>query len=358
MIDLKAVNKMSLRRAAEAYLSEGWTLIPLVMKSKSAEITPGWNDDNYCNEKMCGGMEHWDYFLTDNIGVHLGKSRLVTLDIDNKDGFLKCMDAIADKLREEVPSCETPFWMSHTIGIVSGRAGSGKMVYKAPSADLEPKKVRWTNGSESSCIFEMRASGQQDVLPPSVHPETLRKYQWVASGDNTHFEILDMPEDMLYLWQHWNEFQPIMEMANPTYVAPIVTDKMKNSGVKYEGTNYIEMWKNQQNLLSMLTSNGYTQKGKNRLLSPNSHSGSAGIALYESGTQFYSFGESDVFSDGHTHDAYDVLVECEYNGDRKAAWDHVLEYFGVDKLQYRAKCDRTRMERLTNSEDNNNDNPN
>jgi len=331
MIDLKAVNKMSLRRAAEAYLNEGWTLIPLEMKSKSASVTPGWNDDNYCNERMCGGLEHWDYFLTDNIGVNLGKSGLVTLDIDNKDGFLKCMDAIADKLREAVPSCETPFWCAKTAGIASGRRGSGKLVFKSKLYTLEPRKLQWRSNEKSECVFELRTEGQQDVLPPSIHPETLQPYRWAMNGGSKEFCILDMPEDMVYLWEHWADFQPIMEMANPSYVAPEVTDKMKKSGIKYLGTNYIEMWKNQQNLESLLTSNGYVRKGNNRLLSPDSHSGNAGIVLYSSGTTFYSFGESDRFADGHSHDAYDVLVECEYNGDRKSAWEHILEYFGIEK---------------------------
>jgi len=335
MIDLKAVNTMTLEDASKAYLKEGWSLIPLASCSKSASVSPGWNSEKF---QLCGGQEHWGIYPNDNIGCNLGKTGIVTLDIDNKDAFVICMETIREQLQNDT-KIHKPFWGLSTAGIASGRKGSGKLVFSVPSGiTLEPRKLRWISNGRSECVFELRTRGQQDVLPPSIHPVSLKPYQWVGADPLT---ILPMPEDMLYLWQNWDAYKPVMEKANPSYSPPAFTEKMRKSGIRYTGTNYIEMWKNQQNLESMLLSNGYQKKGENRLLSPDSHSGNAGIVLYDSGTSFFSFGESDKFADGHSHDAYDVLVECECHGDRKAAWEYVLDCLGVDKKAEMAKYART-----------------
>ena len=327
MATFEEINHLSLRRAAEAYMEMGFSLIPLAPESKSAEVSPGW-----ASEKFRCSPDHWDYFLRDNMGMHLGRSRMLVLDIDSLDNCMTCFTAITSELLGK--SCVVePFWKLRTAGIRSGKKGSAKRVFRIPPdcPELEPKKISWVSEEgKSECIFELRCGSQQDVLPPSLHPDTRKPYQWIKHPEAPAIEILDAPKDLIYLWVHWQDFKETMEKANPNYVPPKVTKKMKKSGKVYQGTNYIEMWKNQQNLSSWLEQCGYQRKTATRYLSPNSHSGIPGILIGNGGTTFYSFGESDRFADNHCHDVYDLLVEFEFCGDRRAAWEYILKELGVE----------------------------
>lgn len=75
---------------------------------------------------------------------------------------------------------------------------------------------------------------------------------------------------------------------------------------------------------SLLLQLGF-KKQQNKFVHPDSSSGQAGVAILEN--RYYSHHESDPLNDGHTHDAFDVLVHRKFNGDADAAIKH-----------YGAKC--------------------
>ncbi len=73
----------------------------------------------------------------------------------------------------------------------------------------------------------------------------------------------------------------------------------------------------QNDAFELLQRYGYTQIG-NRLLYPDSESGIPGVVQSEDG-KVYSHG-GDWLNDGRPHDAWDIFVHYEHNGDRKAAY--------------------------------------
>lgn len=85
------------------------------------------------------------------------------------------------------------------VAIDSNRPGHGKLLYSMPFA-LPSKKVI----VDGVTAFELRcatASGLtvQDVLPPSIHPDTGQPYRWSGKGHWTRLPLI--PEQLLSIWQ-------------------------------------------------------------------------------------------------------------------------------------------------------------
>lgn len=88
------------------------------------------------------------------------------------------------------------------VQIKSGRSNRAKLLYRLPSsvALLNTFKIK---NSDGSMMIEFRCandggSGCQDVLPPSVHPDTGKPYEWAGAGDYQNLPTL--PEPLLALW--------------------------------------------------------------------------------------------------------------------------------------------------------------
>ncbi|WP_027865090.1 DUF3987 domain-containing protein [Massilia alkalitolerans] len=87
------------------------------------------------------------------------------------------------------------------VQIVSGRSNRAKLIYRLPEG-LQPlitKQIKH-NGA---MILEFRCAssngaGCQDVLPPTIHPETGAEYKWAGAGDFTKLPVL--PEALLKVW--------------------------------------------------------------------------------------------------------------------------------------------------------------
>jgi len=83
----------------------------------------------------------------------------------------------------------------------SGKAGHGKLLYAMPFGLALPSKKITQNGVT---IYELRCATTngltvQDVLPPSIHPETHQPYRWAGKG---HWSRLPtIPQPLLDLWQ-------------------------------------------------------------------------------------------------------------------------------------------------------------
>lgn len=92
------------------------------------------------------------------------------------------------------------------VTIESGREGRGKLLYRMPfGITLPSKQIKYQapNG-EKKVAYELRCSTTsglttQDVLPPSIHPQTLRPYQWGGHGRWENLPTL--PVELLTIWQ-------------------------------------------------------------------------------------------------------------------------------------------------------------
>lgn len=321
MTTLREINKLPIPDAVKVYTQElGFKVTAIAEKSKKA-FNFGWNLPSYeCD------LTQWEKNPNLNIGVLLDKSHICTVDVDSKEDYELILSAIKDLL----PTEKGFFADSPTARISSGKPNSAKMVFRVPAGvELDYHKLVWVQKNaegkkESKTIFELRCGNKQDLLPCSIHPDidpiagTNYVYQWV--GD----EILDIPQDLLVLWMHWDKFEEFLKNLNPNKIEEETKTRAVKSSAWGDNDDYIEQWKSTQSLPEMLTRYGYKRIG-NRFLSPNSHSGSAGIVLSADGSTFFSFGESDIFSDGHQHDCFDLMAGYEFGGDKRKAYDCIVD---------------------------------
>jgi putative DNA primase/helicase len=112
-----------------------------------------------------------DLNLFDHNGIGLihGLSGTCTLDIDNIEHSQIALEAIGVDLSQ---------LMRDGVRIESGRLNRSKLIYKAPvGIELKRHALNWVNElnpKESDVVFELRGGMTQDVLPPSIHPDTLQ----------------------------------------------------------------------------------------------------------------------------------------------------------------------------------------
>jgi len=87
------------------------------------------------------------------------------------------------------------------VHIVSGKANRLKLLYRLSKGPIASSVVK---DKYKKVIVEFRCATQggltfQDILPPSIHPETLMPYQWGGPG---HFSNIPfIPECLLTIWE-------------------------------------------------------------------------------------------------------------------------------------------------------------
>lgn len=93
------------------------------------------------------------------------------------------------------------------VQIKSGRANRAKLLFRMPYGVelLHTYKIKNPDGS---MMVEFRCAGEagegfQDVLPPSIHPDTGKPYEWGGAGDYKRLPVLPAP--LLAVWQHLSE---------------------------------------------------------------------------------------------------------------------------------------------------------
>lgn len=144
--------------AAIAYRHRGWEPIPIQGGSKN----PGYDDwqtihfeDHEFPERFRSGS---------NVGLLLGSlsGGLIDVDIDCPEAL-----AIASKI---LPPTD----------MVSGRAGSQRSHYWYVT-DGKTSKFKDPNKTKNSMLIELRSTGCQTVVPPSIHPNG-EEIVWYQSG--------------------------------------------------------------------------------------------------------------------------------------------------------------------------------
>jgi predicted P-loop ATPase len=127
-------------------------------------------------------------FIDGNVGLAHAYSGTVCLDIDDLE---KACTWFAERGIELIDWLEA----IDAVQITSGRAGRAKLLYRGPvlpTFNLKPY------GFELRC-GNNRGTTMQDVLPPSIHPDTGKPYEWAGFGDWRH--IPEIPPELLAIWQ-------------------------------------------------------------------------------------------------------------------------------------------------------------
>lgn len=143
------------------YVAHGWVLCG-IDAGRKAPTYDDWNDPGReLTELEADGV--------DGAGLMHARSGTCALDID-------AMDAARPFLAERGVDVDALLAAPDAVRISSGRAGRAKLLYrmKFPMRTLKPKGA----GVEFRCATSDGKS-VQDVLPPTIHPDTKKPYAWV-----------------------------------------------------------------------------------------------------------------------------------------------------------------------------------
>lgn len=205
---------------------------------------------------------------------------------------------------------------------IKSRAGRDKILMRLPDGffpgadDIKSKVVlRWPDPAtgELVTVLEFRGGANQDVLVPSIHPDTQAPYEWVEGRSPWDFgELPQADARLVTMWREWSRFGKQLENACPW--KPVIEDTpppAMRSTSKRNGS-LIERFNSDNDIAHMLDAHGYKRIGK-RWLAPASKTKIPGVVLLDG--KVYSHHGSDALNNGHANDAFDVFMLLEHNGD-------------------------------------------
>lgn len=300
----------------------GWSLVTIPAGSK-APRGMGWQRPEQAISTADAARQYWDQNPEHNVGLLHSASGTVALDIDNVEWTRIIFDGMGldyDQIMATAPR-------------IVGRKDRGKALFKAPrNLDLSRRAISWPkpSGGGSEVVFELRGGATQDVLPPSIHPDTGNPYTW--EGPSVWDGLPELPAPILTIWKEWDRFRPQMIDLCPWKPAPEFSPprKPKPSG---DRVSVIDGYNAANGIHDALQRYGYKRCGAaNRYLSPNSTSKLAGVVVFDD-DRAYSHHASDPFDGAHTFDAFDLYCQYEHGGNVANAVKSAGEFLGITREQ-------------------------
>ena len=191
---------------AEQYIKLGWSLCKFPRGTKGP-VQQGWNHNPSLfidsHEKIISSRLGED----SNIGlIHL-PSGTAAFDADQLDWTIQLFNELGYDFSELTAGCPAYY----------GKPDRRKVLFAMPPGfeHLSVKKLQWPAPDANQkdprhkriTVFELRAGANQDVLPPSIHPETKLPYEWILSPWETKC-IPAINELFLRIWSEWDRFDP------------------------------------------------------------------------------------------------------------------------------------------------------
>lgn len=177
--------------SVDAYIRHGWSLVPIPPGTKGP-ATDGWNRREQALMSSQSLPSGW------GIGLAHAYSGTMALDIDS-------WDRAAFQLMLQGVDLQALYDAPDAVIIDSGRQGHGKLLYKMPEGLVLPQKklIVKIDGKDLNYL-DFRcgtANGLtvQDVLPPSIHPDTHQPYRWAGRGHWMRLPVI--PDALLNVWQ-------------------------------------------------------------------------------------------------------------------------------------------------------------
>ncbi|MFA7167667.1 MAG: DUF3987 domain-containing protein [Sphaerochaetaceae bacterium] len=308
---------MSIYTDAREYVRDlGWALVPIPPNTKGPN-QPGWNapENLITTEEACS---FWESHPTWNMGAQLQESGIVVLDIDNVEYTKLLFSAFGldyDTVLAGAPR-------------IKGKDGHDKAIFSAPDIELSRKALSWPykdDPKKQITVIEFRAGPIQDVLPPSMHPDTKRPYEWVHKPYDA---IPDLPKKILTIWKEWDRFKPQLRSVCPWAVKDTIPQPQRRK-TSAGGDSIIKEFNAHNDVESLLRQYGYTRVSENRYLSPFSSSGLAGVIVFPAEQRIFSHHASEPFDTEHSLDAFDLYCQFEHNGNVTAACRALRQDAGI-----------------------------
>lgn len=318
-----------LQAAALDYVRRGWALTWIPHGTK-APIHAGWNTPEWVVTSPEQAAKVWNG-TPRNIGlVHgLGTVKTCSLDVDHVEythAVLSELGLDLDGLRVGVPC-------------IQGNPANFRLLYQQPTGlDLPIHKLEWPaqEGTGKVTLFELRAAANQDVLPPSLHPNG-HPYRWATALPENPEDHPPPPAALLEMWLNWEAWYAVLQSLCPWAKHPTAQPKTyhKTEGARLD---VIGLFNQAHEVRRILEAHGYKPRGKSRYLPPNSSSGVPSVRLLDSGKVFSSNGSCPL-NDGHAHDAFSVFCLLEHGGNVTAAIKAAAQILGIE-LQPSSKTPR------------------
>ena len=173
--------------SVDAYIRNGWSLVPIPHGTKGPR-TPGWNLKQNALKSQTE--------LPQGYGIGLAHAYSGTMALDLDDWVMA-----VNVLKQHGIDLQALYDAPDAVIVDSGRSGHGKLLYAMPFGLALPSKKISIGGTT---VYELRCATVggvtvQDVLPPSIHPQTMQPYRWAGRG---HWARLPtIPTELLDLWQ-------------------------------------------------------------------------------------------------------------------------------------------------------------
>ena len=212
---------------------------------------------------------------------------------------------------------------------IQGRPGHDKAIFLAPTGiTLTAKKLPWENKNDSTkthTVFEFRGGLVQDVLPPSIHPDTKKPYEWKIQPDT----IPELPREFLSIWEEWDKFRSQLINICPwakTKISPPQPKKVQRAASE---DNIIQKFNDANRVTDILEQHGYIRVSQNRYLSPYSTTNLAGVHVFPNDNRIFSHHGSEPFDSSKSHDAFDMFCHFEHGGNIKDALIAAAKQLGI-----------------------------
>ncbi len=177
---------------------------------KLCAIAPGSKGPRYPNwEKHPIRL---DQVSAQGLGLLHVQSRTCALDVDDLEQSSVWLESQGIDLRELLDGDEA-------VQIRSGRANRAKLLYRLPDG-VPPLATKRLSTKDGAAMLEFRCASNdgaslQDVLPPTIHPESKQPYQWAGNGDFSKLPTL--PQSLLDVWTNLGG---IAQSSPPSLWAP------------------------------------------------------------------------------------------------------------------------------------------
>jgi hypothetical protein len=179
--------------SVDAYIRHGWALVPIPPGTKGPRTT-NWNRPENVLKSQTELPVGW------GIGLAHAYSGTMAIDVDNWER------AHAELLKNNI-DLNVLYQAPDAVIVHSNRPGHGKLLYKMPEGLVLPSKklIDTSPDGQKYNYLDFRCGTSngltvQDVLPPSIHPDTKQPYQWHGYG---HWSRLpEIPATLLSYWQN------------------------------------------------------------------------------------------------------------------------------------------------------------
>lgn len=164
-MDTRPMPESKVVTAAHDYAQQGWSVIPVEPQSKKPRLK-AWPNLRISLAEIS------DYFHDhDNVGVLLGEPSGGLVDVD-----LDCLEALrlADAFLPATP-------------LIHGRK-SKPASHRWYFVATPPEKTQKYSDFSGASLLELRSTGSQTVVPPSIH-ESGEEIVWESKGKPAHVEI-------------------------------------------------------------------------------------------------------------------------------------------------------------------------